>query len=322
MSADMDAGSDTRRASGHDRAQAHLEAIIEDLWHDLVRLRQRRGSPSYKVMARNASPRSTIAEWFTKRSVVPDWPEFAELIAALGEQPTQWTARWQDARSAYADLRQRRTRTPAQDDQGASPQPTPGTPTRTGAVAPAAAIWKRLGRSQSQRVAVALTAVVAIAVGGGAVLMSQDWTSADEPTRMSLKRYQAPTPDRANFISPTEPGPEGWAAMPAIGDVYAPKESRIAGLIPIYRYRCTNCEGLVYFLSRDKSKRRGFALEGEAFRCFNTDNPPADTRPLQSLINRHHARIWAVRGTSEYDEAVANGFRDPSPDAPALCSIY
>jgi hypothetical protein len=112
--------------------------------------------------------------------------------------------------------------------------------------------------------------------------------------------------------------------MPSIGRVYAPGEERVPDLIPIYRYRCTSCASLVYFLSKDRAPKPNFVLETEAFRCYDPNRPPpANTRALQALWNSQtKARTWAVRGTPDYDAAIAKDFNDPTPGGQPLCYIW
>lgn len=140
---------------------------------------------------------------------------------------------------------------------------------------------------------------------------------------LPMLRYQAPPPDTANLISMGGPAPRGWTNRPSPGWGYAPGEDGVPGLVPIYRYRCTGgcVEKLVYFLSRSADKQGNWAYEEEAFRCFDPASPPPGTRPLHRLMNKEHARWWAVPGTAEHRQATTAGFRDPSPDDP-LCYVW
>lgn len=142
---------------------------------------------------------------------------------------------------------------------------------------------------------------------------------------LPLRRYQAPEPDSANFISPTEPGPANWNTKPPLGWVYEEGTNSAPGLVPIYQYRCTSpicSERLVYFLSRYAGPRQNYVYEGETFRCFNPDAPPPGTRPLHPLMNDKHARIWAVPGTFEYQSATSNGYKDSPSGRRPLCYIW
>jgi Cro/C1-type HTH DNA-binding domain/PASTA domain len=142
---------------------------------------------------------------------------------------------------------------------------------------------------------------------------------------LPLQRYQAPPPDSASFLSPTSSGPQGWDVKPPPGLAYAAGVDGVPGLIPIFRYRCSRgCgESQVYFLSPDPGPKPNFTAEGEAFRCFDPDNPPPGTRPLHRLINkRTHARTWAVPGTVDYGIATSSGFKKARPSQGPLCYIW
>jgi hypothetical protein len=143
---------------------------------------------------------------------------------------------------------------------------------------------------------------------------------------LPLRRFQAPAPRTANFVSPTEPAPPGWAAQPSPGWVYRAGEEGVPGLVPIYQFHCTgNCgEAPVYRLSTEASENRNWALDGEAFRCFDPDAPPPPgARPLNTL--RHHitfTRAWAVPGTAEYDRIIHSDGSGKFDDHGTLCYIW
>jgi hypothetical protein len=278
-----------------DPHEAELEAIIEDLWWHFEELRGEYGLPSRRSIATKARlPKTTVSEWLDKRSVAPEEPKFIRLVRATtgnrldGHRLELWKSRCHRARSAQEELlslrakRHRSGKVEPEPPPGEDPpRPEPPLPNggrepdeatdvggggqiNVGAATPSrtvsrmsttrafVTIWTRLGCSQNRRVAIS-AGTVALVVAVVVVLIIRPWES--EPARLPLLRYQAPTPDQANFISPTEPGPPGWTAMGSLGEVYAPEENGVPGLVPIYRFRCTNCgEALVYFLSRDKSR--------------------------------------------------------------------
>ena len=79
----------------------------------------------------------------------------------------------------------------------------------------------------------------------------------------------------------------------------------------------------MYYLSLTAGRKKGWAYEREAFRCFNPDfQPPPRTRPLHRLWNAKHARFWAVPGSPEYEDATLRGFNEPPQNRGPLCYIW
>lgn len=177
-----------------------------------------------------------------------------------------------------------------------------------------------------------LATAVTIAAAVLIVAWSDSWHGSDsDPSSSSVRdqavplvRHQAPAPAIANTLSVTSDGPAGWSPEPPLGLAYMPGEDRVRGLIPIYRHRCIDgCgEDLVYAFSPRSTRGSKWEPEGEAFRCFDPENPPDDMDLLavRKLTNNHtNARTWAVRGTDYYDYALSHGFSEPERDP--LCYI-
>ena len=276
------------------------------------------------------------------RGTVPEWAEFERMVtvlvcraAEIPEVPEpalkarvdcalgRARVLWDRGRAAEAQLRQLRAkRIPRTVRESAAPNGMPGPD--TGPDNPTAGTHA-IRPVPSRRRRWAGAAVFATAVAALVTL-----ASLDQPLvighPLPLKRYQAPAPGKANFISPTEPGPSGWLALPSLGMVYPAGQTGVPGLIPVYQYRCVAavCEKLVYALFSEKgSKGEGWVYEREAFRCFDPAHPPAGTRPLYRLMHQTgRGRLWAVPGTPEYQAAVEAGFRDPDTGRGALCYIW
>jgi hypothetical protein len=226
VSADADRDGDGRVAPTGDRRRAELEETVEHLWARLDQLRHERGSPSYRSTARRAGlSTSTVAGWFKKRSVVPeDWLEFEALVTALGAEPQAWQQQWTQARAAYDELRRRnaqqsRTPKPPVPDEPEPPIPAPPgqSPDELGAggedpgrgrgssavIRAVRTIWRRLGRSGTQRAAVAAAAAGVLVTG--IVFVPRLWASPSEPAPLPLYRYQAPTPMAPTSSHPPSP---------------------------------------------------------------------------------------------------------------------
>ncbi len=141
---------------------------------------------------------------------------------------------------------------------------------------------------------------------------------------LPLRWFQAPAPYTANLISPTAPPPPRWVTKPVLGSVYSAGERGVPGLVPVYQFHCIgNCgETTAYRLATESGGDSRWALDGEAFRCFDPAHLPAGTRPLHMLRDRDaYVRAWAVPGTREYNNILQS---EPGKfeDYGTLCFIW
>jgi hypothetical protein len=142
---DTSADGDDRPAPTEDQRQAELVQQVKDLWRQITDLRHTNGSPSIRKLARIMDrPRATISDWFSKQTVVPEWPDFELLITKLGDdQPERWRPRWQQARSAQVELLSLKAARPRNGTPPTAPTPSPPTnpptPPTTNGGAPAQA---------------------------------------------------------------------------------------------------------------------------------------------------------------------------------------
>ncbi|MBB5867367.1 beta-lactam-binding protein with PASTA domain [Allocatelliglobosispora scoriae] len=142
----------------------------------------------------------------------------------------------------------------------------------------------------------------AVLPAGTAVTIVYETTGA-----VTLLRWKAPAPRRANFLAPAGSGqgpPGGWSAQSSFASVYQPGTADLPGLVPIFRSRCVSGCGEIggYYLSGNGAAQAGYAMEGEAFRCFDPAAAPAGTRDLHALF-LDDANTWvaAVPGTGEWN---------------------
>lgn len=73
---------------------------VDALWDELHRRYAARGYPGYAVIERRTGiPKSTLNDWFTRRTV-PPWDRLAKLLDYFGADEPWWRSRWQAAYSA------------------------------------------------------------------------------------------------------------------------------------------------------------------------------------------------------------------------------
>ncbi|HEV7655234.1 MAG TPA: tetratricopeptide repeat protein [Mycobacteriales bacterium] len=102
-------------------SESSRPAPVDALWDDLDLRFAAAGYPGYKLLeTRTGIPKSTLNNWFTRRTV-PQWERFAALLTYLGEDERSWRPRWQ---AAYAALYHRRA--PAAADEAWPDDAQPG----------------------------------------------------------------------------------------------------------------------------------------------------------------------------------------------------
>jgi hypothetical protein len=255
------------------------------------------------------------------------WQQFLVLIHCLGaEQDEDWRLLFDEANGVRrAKARPTESTTPAKPASPAevAASAAPGAPTKSTALA-----TRRLLLAAAAIVVLVTSLVVAI------LTLNKERADSDEALPLhppvppgysgaeprQLTSARAPQPGTSTLLSLSDPAPTGWSVHAIIGWAYPAGEDAVPGLIPIYRYRCVGAcdETPTYFPTIEAGAKQGFAFEQEAFRCFDRNRPPPDSRPLHRLMNKSHARTWAVPGTKAYREATAAGFADYG----LLCYIW
>jgi hypothetical protein len=127
---------------------------------------------------------------------------------------------------------------------------------------------------------------------------------------VTLHRYKAPAPGRANFIG-TGGGPAGWSTQSDLGGVYG-TGGGVPGLVPVYEFCWSACGAgtATYYFSANPNPSAGYVVAGAAFSCFNPGAAqPPGTRPLHAWFNGT-VWVWAVPGSGEAATFAGAGFTD------------
>jgi hypothetical protein len=123
-----------------------------------------------------------------------------------------------------------------------------------------------------------------------------------------LQRWKAPGARRGNFISAAgsnQGPPAGWSAQSfTSAGVYLPGTEGVPGIWPMYRSRCVSACGEVggYYYSGNPAVQAGYAMEGEAFRCFDPAAAPGGTKEMHALfLDDANTWVWAIPGSGEWN---------------------
>lgn len=286
-----------------------------------TRIDEHRGDTTLEALARQAGVSDTTMD--NVRHVRESWPRLPtikKIARALGDDESAWSDMWSKCKrriedaNAIAELSR-------SEAKGLWPEAAPPSRPIGGALGdhekPAP---ERKPRHRRWLVIGAVIAVMVLATAGAWWQLSSDPSARD--LAVPLMRYQAPPPGTANTLSVTGDPHGSWETEPALAFAYEPDEDRVPGLIAIYLQRCIRgCgEDPVHAFSVSGSWQNWERVE-VAFRCFNPEAAPEGTQPLTRLMNDKHARTWALRGTSYYDDALSQGFQEVDRGEP-LCHVW
>lgn len=158
-----------RRPRPVDPAEGPLQAFA----YDLRQLREKAGSPTYRVLARKAGYSPATLSEAARGQRRPSLDVTLAYVGACGGDPDEWRLRWHDLAAAETGTAAKTAVEAAGEPADPGDVAAPAEPTPT----PSHTLWRRWMRPP-----VLAAAVVLVAAVTGVVAWAQPWAS-DEPPR-------------------------------------------------------------------------------------------------------------------------------------------
>ncbi len=140
------------------------EGPLQAFAYDLRKLREKAGSPTYRILARKAGYSPATLSEAARGQRRPSLDVTLAYVGACGGDPDEWRLRWQDLTETSPAV------TPAETPEPAAPAAPPSAPTPP--PSPTRRRWKRPP--------ILVVAVVLVAAATGAVAFTQPWASDEK----------------------------------------------------------------------------------------------------------------------------------------------